>query len=218
MGQILSLQPDLVEIITWNDAGEGHYIGNFWNESLGGSDIGSYASGFDHSGWQKVISPFISAYKSGATDVSQITSTSTAAGGGNSGEPVGVMWYRALLTTASCSNDSLGKPDNWENAQDAINYAVILPNLADIINDSRNYTINVYSNNAMIGSFAGVSGLNGGMVLGLAAGSAESQRVEVVQSSNGVNATTVLSARGTKDVMAETSGICNYNYEVVAMS
>ncbi|KAL7927008.1 glycosyl hydrolase family 71 domain-containing protein [Trichoderma austrokoningii] len=26
--QVLDLQPDLVELITWNDAGEGHYVGN----------------------------------------------------------------------------------------------------------------------------------------------------------------------------------------------
>lgn len=26
--QVLALQPDLVELITWNDAGEGHYVGN----------------------------------------------------------------------------------------------------------------------------------------------------------------------------------------------
>lgn len=201
MGQVLTLQPDLVEVITWNDSGEGHYIGNFWNESLGDSDIGSYANGFDHTGWQQVISPFISAYKSGATEVSEITPAS--------GHPVGVMWYRTLLTTASCLDDSLGKPTAWENAEDAINYAVVLP-------DSGDYTINVYSNNDLIGSFAGTTGLNGGSVLGLAAGSAGSQRVEVL---NNADATaTVISATGTKDVVAETSGICNYNYEVVAMS
>ncbi|OKL62585.1 hypothetical protein UA08_02967 [Talaromyces atroroseus] len=203
--------------INLNDAGEGHYIGNFLNESLGNSDVRSYVDGFDYAGWQQVIPPFISAYKSGATDPSQITSSSMTAGGG-SGKLVGVMWYRTLLTTASCSNDSLGKPDNWENAQDAINYAVILPDLTNGDNYGRNYTINVYSNNDMIGSFAGTFGLNGGTVLGLAAGSAESQRVEVVESSNGVNATTVLISKGKKDVLSETSGICNYNYEVVAMS
>lgn len=26
--QVLALQPDLVELITWNDAGESHYVGN----------------------------------------------------------------------------------------------------------------------------------------------------------------------------------------------
>lgn len=202
MGQVLSIQPDLVEIITWNDAGESHYMGNFWNESLGGSDIGSYANGFDHTGWQQILSPFISAYKNGATDVSQILP--------NSNKPVGVMWYRTLLTTASCSSDSLGKPNNWASAQDAINYAVSLPSSGS---GSNNYTINIYSNDAIIGSVAGTAGLNGGTVLGLAAGPATSQRVEVLAGSS-----VVISATGTKDVVAETGGICNYNYEVVGMS
>ncbi|KAH8705699.1 glycoside hydrolase [Talaromyces proteolyticus] len=201
MSQILSLQPDLVEVITWNDAGEGHYVGSFWDESIAGSNIGGYADGFDHTGWQKIITPFITAYKSGATDPSNITTAD--------GNPVGVMWYRTLLTTSSCSSDSLGKPSGWNDAQDAINYAVVLPS-------SGSYTINVYSNNSVIGSFKGQAGLNGGTVTGLVAASADSQRVEVVDDANGSKV--VISAAGTKDVLADTSGLCNYNYVVVGMS
>jgi hypothetical protein len=40
-GQVLSLQPDFVEIQTWNDAGESHYMGNSWPEPIAGSDIGA---------------------------------------------------------------------------------------------------------------------------------------------------------------------------------
>ncbi|PCH06976.1 Glycoside hydrolase, family 71 [Penicillium occitanis (nom. inval.)] len=202
MGQILSLKPDLVEVITWNDPGEGHYIGNFWNESLGDTNIYEYAGGFDHTGWQQVISPFITAYKNGASAVSGITASSN----------VGVMWYRTLLTTASCSDDPIGLPTAHENAQDAINYAIVLSD------SGSDYTINVYSNNELIGAAAGVTGLNGGSVLGLVAGSADTQRVEVVEVSSDGATTTILAATGTKDVVAETSGICNYNYEVVPMS
>lgn len=199
MAQVLKLQPDLVEVITWNDGGEGHYIGNVWEESISGSTIGNFTNGFSHAGWQTLIPPFVSAYKSGATDLSQISSSN--------GKPAGVIWYRELLLSASCSGDSLGKPDGIEDGQDAINYAVILPS-------SGSYTINVYSNNNKIGSFKGTPGLNGGTVTGLAAGSADSQRVEVVDGSNNI----MLSAKGTKDVLAEVPGICNFNYVVVEMS
>ncbi|QGA19616.1 hypothetical protein EYB26_007305 [Talaromyces marneffei] len=202
MGQILALHPDLVEVITWNDSGEGHYVGNFWNESLGDTNIAEYAGGFDHTGWQQVISPFITAYKNGASHLSEITASSN----------VGVIWYRTLLTTSSCSDDPIGLPTAHEDAQDAINYAIILPY------SGSNYTINVYSNNNLIGTAAGVTGLNGGSVLGLAAGRANTQRVDVVEVGSDGTTTTIVAATGAKDVMAETSGICNYNYEVVAMS
>jgi glucan endo-1,3-alpha-glucosidase len=118
------------------------------------------------------------------------------------------MWYRPLLTAASCANDPLGKPDGWQNAQDAINFAIILP-------DTGNYTINVYSNNSLIGSFPGTAGLNGRTVPGLRAGSGGGQRVEVV---NDITRATVIFATGKKDVLSETTGICNYNYEVVGLS
>jgi glucan endo-1,3-alpha-glucosidase len=193
--QILDLQPDLVEVLTWNDAGEGHYIGNFWQEQIAGSDIGDYADGFDHTGWQQVITPFISAYKAGATDVSQITPPGST--------PVGTMWYRTLMTSASCSSSIT----NYQEAQDAINFAVILPA------DASGYSINVYSNNQQIGSFAGVAGLNSQMVLGLQVGG--NQYIQVVDRSNNV----VASATGTKDVQAQSSNsTCNWNYEVVGLS
>ena len=199
IGQALELQPDFVEVITWNDAGEGHYVGNFWPEQISCcADIQAYADGFDHTGWQQVITPFIKAYKAGVTDVSGITPTS--------GSPEGAMWYRTLLTTASCSSTI----SNYQEAQDAINYAVILPAGAS------GYSIKVYSNGQLLETVAAQPGLNGGMVLGLQAGSASTQKIEVVNSSGSV----VSSATGTKDVLTESNNgsLCNWNYEVVGLS
>lgn len=198
MAQILALQPDFVEVITWNDAGESHYIGNFWPEQIAGTNEGDYANGFDHSGWQKVIKPFIAAYKNGATDVSSIT---TSESGGN---PEGAIWYRTLLTSASCSSTIT----NYEQGQDAINFAVILPS------SSSPYTIEVYSNNQLIGTFSGVQGLNYESVPGLQAGGG--QYIRVLDSTGNI----VASANGTKDVLGESSNasVCNWNYEVVGLS
>lgn len=122
------------------------------------------------------------------------------------------MWYRTLLTTALCSDDPIGLPAAHENAQNAINYVIILPD------SGSDYTINMYRSNDLIGTAASVTGLNVGSVLGLVAGSADTQRVEVVETGFDRATTTILAATGTKDAVAETSGICNYNYEVVAMS
>lgn len=193
MGQVLQLQPDFVEVITWNDAGESHYVGDFWPEQIAGSTIGDYANGFDHKGWLQIITPFIEAYKAGATSISQISPPSAS--------PVGSLWYRTLLTSASCSSSIA----NYQSALDTINFAVILP--------SAGYTIKVYSNKKLIGTFAGQKGLNYNSVEGLAAGSG--QMIEVLDSSNNV----VASATGTKSVLAQSAdATCNWNYEVVGLS
>ncbi|PON30855.1 hypothetical protein TGAM01_v200275 [Trichoderma gamsii] len=192
--QILDLQPDLVELITWNDAGEGHYIGNFFQQQIDGTNIGDYANGFDHTGWQQLVSPFIKAYKGGtATSGSQILPPGSA--------PVGSLWYRTLLTSASCSSTI----DNSEQAQDTVNFAVLLP--------SSGYTIKVYSNNGLIGNFTGTAGLNYRAVPGLSVGGG--QFIQIVNSAGSV----VASATGTKQVTAQSSNAtCNWNYEVVGLS
>ena len=188
--QVLSLQPDFVEVLTWNDAGEGHYVGDWWAEQVAGTTEADYAGGFDHKGWLEVITPFISAYKAGA-------STMPA-----SSAPVGAFWYRTLLTSASCSSSIT----NYQQGQDAINYAVILP--------SSGYTINVYSDGTQIGSDAGQAGLNYNSHLGLQVGSG--QIIQIVDTSTNA---VVASATGTKEVLAQSpNATCNWNYEVVGLS
>ncbi|KAK8233899.1 glycoside hydrolase [Phyllosticta capitalensis] len=193
MAQALALQPDFIEVITWNDAGESHYIGNVWSESISSSpDIKAYADGYDHSAWQDVIAPFITAYKNGLTDVSGITPF---------GDFAGAFWYRTILANASCSGDSMGKPSGWENALDAVNFAALLP-------EDTEATIKVYSGGNLVASFAGVAGLNAQSVPDIQLGA---QKVELVSSDG-----TVLGAgSSTVDVAADTDSTCNFNYQVV---
>lgn len=196
MAQILQLQPDLVEVITWNDAGESHYVGDFWPEQIAGSTIGTYANGFDHKGWLQVLTPFITAYKASVTDTSKMSPPSGSS-------VVGAIWYRTILTSANCSSTI----DGAQNADDALNFAVILPA------DTSGIMINVYSNNTQIGSFSGLPGLNAQSVPGLQAGG--NQGVEIVDASG----TIIASAVGTKDVQQQLTGsVCNFNYEVVGLS
>jgi glucan endo-1,3-alpha-glucosidase len=89
MAQVLQLQPDFVEVLTWNDAGECHYVGNFWQEQIAGTTEGDYSDGFDHKGWLHVLTPFIKAFKMGARDISPITPPGSV--------PVGTFWYRTVL-------------------------------------------------------------------------------------------------------------------------
>ncbi|PVG00439.1 hypothetical protein CPB86DRAFT_824436 [Serendipita vermifera] len=56
-------QIDIVEIITWNDYGESHYIG-----PIAGAQPNSQAwvDGFDHQGWLELSTYYIEAFKTGA--------------------------------------------------------------------------------------------------------------------------------------------------------
>jgi glucan endo-1,3-alpha-glucosidase len=200
MVEILADQPDAVEIITWNDSTESHYIGTLWPYSQP-DDI---STDYNHTAWQQLIKPFITAYKSGSTSASDIVPTTGAA-------VQGAMWYRPLLKSASCSSDSLGKPSGWENAQDAINFGLVFA--ADTA--SGQYVINVYTDaagaNTKIGQYDAVAGLNYATAAGVTTGQ---QSLEVVDSSTG---DVVASATSTMAVEADISsgGVCNFNYQVL---
>ncbi|KAI9679625.1 MAG: hypothetical protein M1829_001587 [Trizodia sp. TS-e1964] len=61
--QVISLQPALVEIITWNDFGESHYIGPIRPQGVvPGAD---YVAGRPHEAWLNELRLFIYAYKTG---------------------------------------------------------------------------------------------------------------------------------------------------------
>ncbi|KAI0654666.1 glycoside hydrolase [Cubamyces menziesii] len=193
IGQVLALQPDFVEIITWNDAGESHYIGNCWPEAIAGAPaIQAYSNGYDHTHWQDVLAPFIVAYKNGATSLAQVTPFGAFAG---------AFWYRPLLKSASCSGDSLGKPSGWENAEDLINIAMLLPAT------SSGVTLRVYSGGSVVATLPTNPGLNMATVP-IKTGP---QRVELVAA----DGTIMGAGSSTQDVVADTSGVCNFNYQVV---
>jgi len=102
-GQVLQLQPDFIEIQTWNDAGESHYMGNSWPEPIAGSNIGAYTDGYDHTGYKEILPAFIRAYKSGATTTNGMVPTNGAA-------VQGTFWHHTLLTTG-VSNTFLNEID-----------------------------------------------------------------------------------------------------------
>lgn len=69
--QVLEVQPAFVEILTWNDYGESHYIGPVRElpaqelMNAGGAPV-DYVTGLDHDGWRKQLPFYIGLYKSGA--------------------------------------------------------------------------------------------------------------------------------------------------------
>ncbi len=140
--QVLQVQPDFVEIITWNDYGESHYIGPLHDDQFGlfseGSAPYNYAQSMPHDGWRQFLPFFISQYKNGAASVSSeglvswyrlqpATACSTGGTTGNSGPngqqtvaPYTIVqdsvFYSALLTSAATVTVSIGgdaQPGTW---------------------------------------------------------------------------------------------------------
>ena len=112
-GQVLAMQPDFVELQTWNDAGESHYMGNSWPEPISGTAEGAYTENYNHTGYQEILPAFIKAYKAGfnTTDTMFPTNGKTAQG---------VFWHHTLLVGGDCSADVLGKPSAIQTAEDRV--------------------------------------------------------------------------------------------------
>lgn len=104
-------QVDLVQIVTWNDYGESHYIG-----PIGGAQPNSQAwvNGFDHQGWLYMTQYFATAYKTGSYPA--ITKDQI------------FLWARPHTRNAT-SSDSVGKPTNYELDQDQL-WAVVFTTAA----------------------------------------------------------------------------------------
>ncbi|KAJ5224090.1 hypothetical protein N7468_008632 [Penicillium chermesinum] len=92
--EVFYIDPEWVEIISWNDYGESHYIGplNEKGFQLFDADKGSYnyARGMPHDGWRLQLPFAIDVYKNGTASVKQESL---------------VMWYRTQSESA-CGNKS----------------------------------------------------------------------------------------------------------------
>ncbi|EJD48060.1 hypothetical protein AURDEDRAFT_86471 [Auricularia subglabra TFB-10046 SS5] len=110
--QMLALKPGLIEIITWNDYGESHYIGG---PEPNHDDDGSsqWADGFPHDGWARIMKPYIAAYKAGA-DRPTVEQDEL------------VYWYRPTPKDVQCSNDTLPAPQGIEYLQDLVFVTTVL--------------------------------------------------------------------------------------------
>ncbi|KAF8912344.1 glycosyl hydrolase family 71-domain-containing protein [Mucidula mucida] len=178
-GQILNLKPDFIEIITWNDGGESHNIGNVWPEGIANTPIPGYTDGYDHTGWQTLILPLVKAFKAGTTDLTTLTPAT--------GSP--------LLTSASSQGS--------QNAENVVSVVLFMASVGN--------AVTVYSGNNQIAVYQAQKGLNTFAVPGLVAGHVS---VDVWNSTGGL----ITFAASTIDVAADTSGICNFNYQVVKVS
>ncbi|KAF7562599.1 hypothetical protein G7046_g1533 [Stylonectria norvegica] len=127
--QVLSQGFPMIEIITWNDYGESHYIGPL--NSLHNDDGNSkWVNDMPHNGWLELSKPFIAAYKAKATSVNSYIADEKV-----------VYWYRRTLKTLNCdatdttagraaNNDSgnyfEGRPNGYESMDDVVYIATLL--------------------------------------------------------------------------------------------
>ncbi|KAI0541346.1 glycoside hydrolase family 71 protein [Xylaria digitata] len=116
--QMLALKPALVEIVTWNDFGESHYISDSQpNHSDDGSS--AWATGYPHAGFRTLWAPYIAAYKSGA-EKPTVESDQL------------VYWYRTTPKDTVCTSDALGPPDGIEYLADVVFVATMLTEPAEL--------------------------------------------------------------------------------------
>ena len=112
--QVLNVQPDMVEIQTWNDAGESHYMGYSWNEPIEGDpEIVAYTKDYDHTGYWQILKPFIRSWKAGHTNGKQMFPTTGLAA-------QGTFWHHTLLASGDCSQDPIPKPEGQGNLEDNV--------------------------------------------------------------------------------------------------
>lgn len=188
--QALALQPDMIELQTWNDAGESHYMGNLWDEPLTGSPVHNYTDGYDHKGYWQILPAFIQAWKRGDKTTNKMVPTND--------KPVqGAFWHHTLTTNADCSADTLGKPSNTE---DAVSGVVLVA-------EGQTKLIAVVNNgDKELGKMKLMEGYNKFKFLGLGVGKVQ---LEVWDGS-----TMIGGGYGNLEV-ADSSEICNYNFQVV---
>lgn len=113
--QVLDLAPQFVEIITWNDFGESHYIGPLHDDdgkddvyAGGATGAKRWVPGHDHSHWATVAAPYIAAYKAGAADPAQFLD----------GDHV-VYYYRPQSKSLQCA-DSVPPPEGADIVADDV--------------------------------------------------------------------------------------------------
>lgn len=120
LGQALNLQPDMLQLQTWNDAGEGHWMGNAWPEPIANSVIPALINGYDHKGYWQILPSFIQAWKRGDTTTANMVPTN--------GQAVqGAFWHHTLTVGASCGDGGLAKSaDVTSVAEDAVSGVVLV--------------------------------------------------------------------------------------------
>jgi hypothetical protein len=189
--------PDFIEIISWNDYGESHYIGPLDDRQYEAFDIGRapfiYVEDMPHDGWRETLPYYISMYKTGKATVT---------------EERLVTWYRVNKNGVCSDGGTTGNTANQlqfeytadEIMEDRVFYDVLLTSDAQV-------TVSI-GGVAQIGTwdqepYGGVGVYHGSVAMGDASG----EVVVTVQR----DGETIATVTGASITSACTSGLNNYN-------
>lgn len=122
MEQVIAMRNkvDMVEIISWNDYGESHYIGPIRVDQPNSQ---GWTAGMDHQGWLSIIKIYSAAFKTGRypSNTDSIT-----------------VWSRPHPKGATATAPSNPRPSGWEKTDD---------NLYAFVTVSNPSTITIWSGN-----------------------------------------------------------------------
>ncbi|GAB1517784.1 hypothetical protein RhiTH_000834 [Rhizoctonia solani] len=116
---INDVKPDIVEIVTWNDYAESHYIGDINPNVYLDPTVSQYVNGFVHAPWRIVADYYIKWYKSGSAPAV--------------GKDQVVFWYRNHPKGVSCSQGD--RPRNSQYPVDAVFALALLTSPATVTLD-----------------------------------------------------------------------------------
>ena len=128
--EVLYLQPEFVQIISWNDYGESHYIGPLYDKAMEAFNIGkapfNYATHMPHDGWRATLPFWIDLYKNGQAEVTQESL---------------VTWYRLSPAAACSSGGTSGNTASQlqiefppaQMAQDRIFFSAVLTRFTEVV-------------------------------------------------------------------------------------
>ncbi|KAL8705056.1 MAG: hypothetical protein Q9201_001826 [Fulgogasparrea decipioides] len=116
---LLSLKPDFIEIVTWNDWSESSYIGPSDSAAPGTTD--SYWASLDHSAFRSISKRFIRAFKTGQETVTV----------DEADEDV-YVFYRLQPAASLGSSDTLPLPKDAEYLKDEVFVVTLLSAPADV--------------------------------------------------------------------------------------
>ncbi|CAD6570124.1 MAG: hypothetical protein ASARMPREDX12_003311 [Alectoria sarmentosa] len=121
--EILNLGSQFVEIQTWNDYGESHYVGPLSSPHVDDGNS-KWTNDMPHDGFLQMAKPYIAAFHAGSKTVdSHIESDQL------------IYWYRPTLKTASCDpTDNCEQP--WPGPKPNLNYFTGKPNGYETMEDS----------------------------------------------------------------------------------
>ncbi|KAH7104525.1 glycoside hydrolase family 71 protein [Auriculariales sp. MPI-PUGE-AT-0066] len=187
--QILQLQPELVQVITWNDFGESHYIGPLHPNKpdvYAGGENGAvrWVSGMPHDGLRDVAAIYIDAYKRGAS-APTVTRDEL------------VAYYRPNPKDTECS-DAVGRPTGSELVSDSVFVIAMLTQPGTVVIKSGSNAAKTFD------LAAGVHTVSAPMGLG----------VQSFELKNGDSS--VLSGQGDLEIK-DSCSVYNFNYFVAAI-